>query len=132
MNFFDWVFINIFRGVFSLIKSKQDAKWSAFLYFNFYMTAIAVSICSLSGILYSNSLSQFLKTNTIEFVLIVGIVFPIIFGVRYYKNIKTEQLYEHNEQIWNTKRHILKLLFLLFIVGVPLITFFLYRTFRLT
>jgi len=128
MNFFDWAFINIFRLVSFLIKSKQDAKWSAFLYFNFYMAALAVSICSLSGILYPNSLSQYLKTNTIEFVLIVGIVSPVIFGIRYFKIVNIEQLYEQNEQIWDSKRHMLKLLFTLFIIGVPLMSFFLYRT----
>ena len=128
MNFFDWAFINIFRLVSFLIKSKQDAKWSAFLYFNFYMAALAVSICSLSGILYPNSLSQYLKTNTIEFVLIIGIVSPVIFGIRYFKIVNIKQLYEQNEQIWDSKRHMLKLLFTLFIIGVPLMSFFLYRT----
>jgi len=91
------------------------------------MTALAVSICSLSGILYSNSLSQYLKTNTIEFVLIVGIVFPVIFGVRYYKIVNIEQLSKQNEQIGSSKRNIFKFLFALFIIGVPLLTFFLYR-----
>jgi len=123
----DYFFLKIFHFLIFLKKERDDAKWSTLLFTSLYATSFVVLVFCVIGLEYENLFSSIIKQNPLAFTLIVGVICPVLLGLRYYRKGSIELI----EKSWTEKNNggkkIINLLIYLSLVFLPILNFIFFR-----
>ena len=122
----DYFFYRVFY-VTKRYKDEGDAKWSAFLFTGLYLSLFVLGLLCMIGLIYDNLLSQQLITNPLLFWMGIGIIFPILSGIRYYRFIDIEKIKYRYNSLPKINQTFIDVFILFTLVVVPVFLFVFYR-----
>lgn len=129
VKFLDFLFLKIVHILIHLKKDVDGAKWSAFLYTGLYLTATVLGTLCFLGLQYDNYISNLIKHSSLVFIMISGIVIPLLLSLRYYRYTSVDKIEASFNAMGKNRRRIINILIYTAMIIIPVLTFVLFRLF---
>lgn len=112
---------------FKLGRPKDDAMLSSLVMMTVYIAFFMLMLSCMIGLIYDNKISQLILDMDVSFVFLVGFISLIIFGIRYYRCYKIEQVKNKIEQLSEFKYKVYRYIIYFLYIAIPVLGFIFFR-----
>ena len=130
MKLLDYFFYVLVKWQIPILKKDlPDSKFSACLFLSLWIMWSFISFLCICGLLIQNQFLVF-AVGSFWFHLAIATILVIWVYIRYFKRIPFDNIQRDRDAMKRVKRFFFYLLFIIFLIGIPILLFTTYRLYK--